>query len=42
MIKTRDKQLSKFQNYHSSIWVHNINFSHIFYLNSMHTWMSVV
>ena len=25
-IKTRDKQLSKFQNFHSSIWMHNINF----------------
>ena len=36
-IKTKDKQLSKFQNFHSSILMHNINFSHIFYLNSMHT-----
>ena len=35
-VKTRDKQLSKFQNFHSSIWIHNINFSRIFYLNTMH------
>ena len=31
-----------FQNFHSSVWMHNINFSYIFYLNSMHTWMSIV
>ena len=35
--KTKDKQLSKFKNFHSSIWMHNINFSHIFNLNTMHT-----
>ena len=41
-IKTRDKQLSKLQNLHSSIWMHNINFSHILYLNTLHTCVSIV